>query len=297
MLAIVIPYYKLDFFEETLKSLSIQTDKRFHVYIGDDASPQFPDDLLKKYKGHFSYTYKRFQFNLGGVSLVEQWERCLEMLNDELWVQILGDDDTLSPNTVAMFYNNVSQIEQEGSNVIRFATQVINEQGNSTSKIYNHPVLEKSTDFLIRKYQGGTRSSLSEYIFRKEKIDSIKFKNLPMAWSSDTLAIIEFSADKNIYTINDSLVFFRRSSKNITGQSDSIEKNKSWFKFYVYLLSNYGKNYPKELVNMLFDRLEGVQLNNKKTPLRWAKLFQLYIYFNKYARFLYLLPKVKKSIK
>ena len=35
MLAIVIPYYKYTFFEETLISLSNQTDKRFKIYIGD----------------------------------------------------------------------------------------------------------------------------------------------------------------------------------------------------------------------------------------------------------------------
>ena len=35
MLAIVIPYYKYSFFEETLISLSNQPDKRFKIYIGD----------------------------------------------------------------------------------------------------------------------------------------------------------------------------------------------------------------------------------------------------------------------
>lgn len=40
MLAIVIPYYKITFFEDTLESLAHQTDKRFKVYIGDDASPK-----------------------------------------------------------------------------------------------------------------------------------------------------------------------------------------------------------------------------------------------------------------
>ena len=46
MLAIIIPYYKIVFFEETLKSLSEQTDKRFKVYIGDDASPENPANLI-----------------------------------------------------------------------------------------------------------------------------------------------------------------------------------------------------------------------------------------------------------
>lgn len=47
MLAIIIPYYKLRFFEATLESLANQTDKRFKVYIGDDASPENLADLLE----------------------------------------------------------------------------------------------------------------------------------------------------------------------------------------------------------------------------------------------------------
>ena len=73
MLAIVIPYYKINFFEKTLSSLAQQTDQRFQVYIGDDESPVPPTELLEKYQGKFSFTYKRFKDNLGSVSLVKQW--------------------------------------------------------------------------------------------------------------------------------------------------------------------------------------------------------------------------------
>ena len=91
MLAIVIPYYKLTFFEATLQSLADQTDKRFMVYIGDDASLESPDDLLEKYQQKFDFEYYRFEENLGGTSLVKQWERCIAMTKDEEWVMILGD--------------------------------------------------------------------------------------------------------------------------------------------------------------------------------------------------------------
>ena len=55
MLAIVIPYYKLTFFEATLNSLANQTDQRFKVYIGDDASKEDTTIILEKYKGKFNY--------------------------------------------------------------------------------------------------------------------------------------------------------------------------------------------------------------------------------------------------
>lgn len=297
MLAIVIPYYKYDFFEATLKSLGAQTNKQFHVYIGDDASPNPPNKLLEKFQGQFSLSYQRFEKNLGGTSLVQQWNRCLDLVGDEIWIQVLGDDDTLAPNVVASFYENLAEIECKSCSVIRFASQVIDQDSNFLSTIYQHPKLEFATDFLLRKFKGGTRSSLSEYIFKKEKVNTIQFKDFPLAWSSDTLAVIEFSANREIYTINDAVVFFRRSGINISSQSDSVEKNNAWFQFYYYLLKKYGAKYPDELVNSLFQRIESTQFNNKKTPIRWLQLFRLYICYFQYSRFLSLFAKIKKSIR
>ena len=52
---------------------------------------------------------------LGGTSLVQQWSRCLDFIQSETWVQILGDDDTLAPNAVASFYgDNYSTQRVEG---------------------------------------------------------------------------------------------------------------------------------------------------------------------------------------
>lgn len=296
MLAIVIPYYKRIFFETTLISLANQTNKNFAVYIGDDASLENPKNLLEKYKNRFTYNYKRFNSNLGQISLIKQWERCLKMVGEEEWVMILGDDDVLGSTVIEMFYKQFREIKKAQANVVRYASQIIDKNGTIISNEYLHPKIELPFEFLIRKFKGGTRSSLSEYIFKKEKIVNIKFKDFPLAWSSDTLGVIEFSDYKNIYTINSALVYFRLSGINITSQSDSIEKNNAKFKFYTYLLLNYGKQYPRALVGMLFNRLEKVQLNNKKTPFRWAKLFWLYIVFNQYSRFLSILVKIKKSI-
>jgi glycosyltransferase involved in cell wall biosynthesis len=55
LLAIIIPYYKLTFFEDTLQSLAEQTCPDFKVYIGDDASPENPSELLEKYQGKFDF--------------------------------------------------------------------------------------------------------------------------------------------------------------------------------------------------------------------------------------------------
>ena len=215
MLAIVIPYYKLTFFEETLHSLVDQTDQRFTVYIGDDASPENPIDLLEKYKGKFKFVYHRFENNIGGTALVQQWERCISLTKDEQWIMILGDDDYLTPNVVEQFYVHLPHFISK-TNLIRFASRTIVQKQNYKAAISNNPLWEYATDAYFRKFQKLTRSSLSEYVFLKASYERHHFYNYPLAWASDDRAWLDFSENKPIYSINDSVICVRLSDLNIT---------------------------------------------------------------------------------
>jgi hypothetical protein len=297
MLAIVIPYYKYTFFEATLVSLKNQTDKRFNVYIGDDASLENPKHLIEKYKATFKCQYKRFDSNSGSTSLTKQWERCLDMVLDETWVVILGDDDIISDNFVEAFYNHIDDISELKIDVIRYATVVINAHGEEVSKIHKHPKLETSTDFLIRKLQGGTRSSLSEFIFNKNVLNENKFKNLPLAWYSDYLAVLECSNFGNMYTINDALVSFRLSGLNITSKKNDLTlKNVATFNFYYHLIAYRGAFFSKEQKETLFFMLEKTFLDNKKNVNFWRLLTHLYVVKLQIKRYFNFIVKVINSV-
>lgn len=296
MLAIVIPYYKHAFFESTLLSLQNQNNKQFTVYIGDDASHENPKRLLEKYKQTFVFNYKRFDSNLGGISLTQQWERCLEMVNDETWVVVLGDDDIISNNFVAEFYNHIEEINSLEINVVRYATVVINEHGEEISKIHKHPKLEASSNFLMRKLQGETRSSLSEFIFNRKVLENKKFKNLPLAWYSDYLAVLECSNFGNIYTINEALVSFRLSGLNITSKNDDLTlKNVATFNFYYHLLANRGAFFNKDQKETLFFMLEKTFLDNKKNVNFWRLFTHLYMVKLQIKRYFNFIFKVINS--
>ena len=278
MLAIVIPYYKLTFFESTLISLVGQTDKRFNVYIGDDDSPENPYVLLKKYQSILNFVYQKFESNMGGIALVKQWERCVGMVADEKWIMILGDDDTIGNNCVASFYKHIAEVELKKINVIRYATIVIDQNDAKLTGIHKHPIIEKSSDFLIRKFKGGTRSSLSEYVFRKSVMKSVGFMNLPLAWHADLLAMLEFSNFDAIYTINCAVVNFRISGLNITSKNDNlVQKNIASFQFYYYLLKDRSEFFDTDQKNILYKRLEKTFLDNKKNLYFWLSFTKLYI--------------------
>ncbi len=245
MIAIIIPFYKLTFFEETLESLANQTDMRFKVYIGDDASPENPTELLVKYKGKFDFVYQRFETNLGGISLTQQWERCIGLSKDQDWIMILGDDDYIEENVVEQFHTNFPEFQSK-TNLVRFSSRTIVEAEKYKAAICNHPVWETATDAYLRKFKFITRSSLSEYVFSRKVYEKYGFYNYPLAWNSDDRAWLDFSEDKPIYSINEAVVCARLSTINITGKKDNLPlKQASLVQFYKFLIQNKFKHFNK----------------------------------------------------
>lgn len=278
MLAIVIPYYKLVFFEETLKSLSGQTDKRFKVYIGNDASPEDPSLLLEQYKDKFDFIYQSFDNNLGSTSLVKHWERCIALTKDEDWIMILGDDDYLDQNVVKSWYENLD-IFNNKTCIVRYAIKRVGEKQNNNTNFYVHPIWEKASDSYFRRVKGETRSSLSEYVFCKESYLKYRFKNYSLAWHSDDKAWLDFSNNELIYSINNSNVFIRISDFSITGKTDNDDlKNKASEDFYKDILIQNLDIFDKNQRLQLLFMYEVAIKKNRNLKLRdWLFLIKLYL--------------------
>lgn len=294
-LAIVIPYYKFDFFKETLDSLVSQTNTSFNVYIGNDSSPNNPSGLLVEYQDKLNITYQDFTENLGSKSLVQQWYRCLDLVHDEKWVLILGDDDVLSNTVVEHFYRFLQKKHQ--TNLYRFSSQVINEKNELISTKYKHPKIEIGFEFLERKLKGGTRSSLSEYVFRISELKKVGIKDFPLAWYSDLLLVVELSVEKPIICINDSLVFFRNSGVNITSRKDNlVKKNEATFVFYLYLIQKYKSKISTSFLEVLYSKLEKTILDNKTKLSFWIKTLNLYVTDSRFFQFVSLTFKAIKRI-
>ncbi|WP_189606264.1 glycosyltransferase [Salinimicrobium marinum] len=280
-IAVVIPFFKKDFFDKTLESLSIQTNKRFTVYVGNDASPDDPLEIIGRYSNMIKIRYTNFDQNLGANSLSKQWQRCLNQVDIEEWVIILGDDDVLGMNCIAEFYTHLTNINMEAIDVIRFASLVIDSQGKAISEVQRHPVIENSIRFLFRKINGNARSSISEHIFKISSVRKYKFKDLPLAWHTDDLALLEFSNFGNIFSINAAVVYIRLSKISISGRNDlSRLKNTSSFLFYNYLLKNYSTRFSKMEKRVLLKKMEKRVLDDKANFILFSKLALLY--FRKY---------------
>ena len=298
MLGIIIPFYKLTFFEATLQSLAHQTNQLFKVYIGDDASPEDCTTLLSKFEGKFDFVYHRFDKNLGGISLTQQWERCIALSNQEEWIMILGDDDVLEAKAIASFYENKNEINSNECKVIRFASRYIDENQKPLKGYldYFNPKLEKAEDSFYRNFLGQSRSSLSEHIFLRSTYLKFGFHNYPLAWHSDDRAWLEFTDKKPIYSINDAFVEVRVTAESITGKKDNEAlKQKAKIQFYEFIVYYKQLQFTKAQKEHLL--LEyGVLIQNQE-PFPVKKGFIVFISLIKLARFYNAIRFLRRIIK
>lgn len=301
-LAIIIPYYKISFFEETIESISKQTDKRFTLYIGNDASKDDPLPIIEKHLKEIDYKYFFYKTNLGKTDLPGQWQRILNNVKEE-WFQILGDDDYISDNFVELFYSHLPLFENR-TNLIKVNVRRVNEfsetiNKNSTSfKTGFYDIF----DFLLLKFYGETTSSLSEHIFLKPVFDKIGFKKYPLAWHTDDMLVLQICHLSTYYYINECSVRVRLSSSSISGSDEFFEQKAKasylFFKDFLLLLKG-NKNHTFKNKNKVFQIIRrfhpyyGIHKANKliyhdsfqgKLYILGAKLFSLFYLFFPKAR-------------
>lgn len=210
-LAIVIPAYRSLFLRQTLESISNQTDKRFRVYVGDDASPEDLRSICEDFKERIDLRYVRFDDNLGRTSLTAQWKRCVE-LSSEPWVWLFSDDDVMDQGCVRAFQSE----PKSGCNLLRFNVNVIDSDGRVVERC-DFPGRLSARKFARMRLQGKIRSYAVEYIFRRSAFDSAGgFVDFDLAWHSDDATWIRLSSKGGIRTIASSAVSWRRSGGNIT---------------------------------------------------------------------------------
>lgn len=262
-LAIVIPYYNIEFFDKTLFSLAYQTDKRFKVYIGNNNSPNSPICLIDNYKNQLDIVYKEFKNERNPITLSEQFIQCVSLISDEEWFMILGDDDLLEQDVIADFYRYLPQIQAAQIDVVKYSTAVINKYDDLISKIYKYNLIENSIDLYVKKIRNIGRSSLSEHIFRTSQYHKYKISVYPLAWHSDDMMILRYSDFGNIFCISDSIVLIRFSNINITGRVYSYmnEKSEASICFYSELLSRYIEKFDHTQLIIFFQMLLVMSLN------------------------------------
>ncbi|MDE7412815.1 MAG: glycosyltransferase [Muribaculaceae bacterium] len=219
-LAIIIPAYKPSYLNDALNSIASQTDKRFTVYIGDDASPSNLRDIIEKYDDRIDIKYHRFKTNLGGKNLTAQWHRCIDLSRGEQYIWLFSDDDLMEPECVHHFYGTLEE-NPEGE-LFHFNISCLDEHnGGKITSFPPFPQQLTAGEYLDMKFRGQLTSFVVEFIFSRDIYKRVNgFESFDLAWGSDFTTWIKMAASnpKGIITIQGKNcgVIWRASHQNIT---------------------------------------------------------------------------------
>ena len=285
--AIILPAYKPDFLNEAIESVLRQKNKRFNLYIFNDASPFDIDGIVNQYLGnHSNIFYYKFEENLGSKNLVAHWNRCVNLIKNEEWIWLFSDDDLMSDNCISSFYETIKN-QDSLFDVYRFQSYIIDENSKTVSIRTQHPKVETPYEFLRRRLEFNTLSFIVDYIFSKSVYYKHKgFVDFEAAWCADDATWILFGGDKNIFTLEDAEIFWRMSSINISGNISDIvnreKKKRGGEQFFLWVIEWLRKNkMPLDfrlLQNSFMGQLVLLNYKNKFWPYVSSKPFRLYFW-------------------
>jgi glycosyltransferase involved in cell wall biosynthesis len=213
-LAIVIPAFKPAFLDEALASIDRQTCRDFKLYVGDDASPADLYSIVKKYAGRLPVVYRRFEENRGGQDLVSQWERCIDMVEDEEWIWLFSDDDVMDAHCVELFYDALQRHEAD---LYHFDVSIIDRYSRPRETRAGYPLRMSAAEYFRATVEHRVWSFVSDSIFNRQHfLDAGRFQAFDLAWGSDHATWIKLGFDKGIVTVRGARVYWRASGENIS---------------------------------------------------------------------------------
>lgn len=241
-LAIIIPAYKKRFIKIALESIANQSCKDFILYIGDDASPDDLYSIVRIFEDTINIEYKRFEENLGSVSLTNQWERCINMSSNEPYIWLFSDDDEMPKDAVENFYKEVAM--SHNYDIYRYDIQLINEKAEVVREKTNYPLVQAEMEFFCSRINDREYSCITQFIFTRKVYNFYNgFVDFPFAWCSDDATILLYSSGKGIKKINSLPINWRLvADSNITSSERYEDERAKAVFLYAIWFNGYLKN-------------------------------------------------------
>lgn len=227
-IAIVIPAYKDRFLEDTLNSLIKQNMSDCIIYLFDDNSPYNIQNIYEQYKEQLPIIYHRFEENMGGRSLSEHWNRCIDFIEPVKWVWLFSDDDIMCDGCFENVAKAICEYNSE-YDVFHINGDVVNNdlEHLNWSNIGYFPIFLSPADYIRTIFSGKDNTWGINFIVRYEVMKAKGgFVNFDLAWNADRASWLNFSYPKGIRTIENAKVLWRYSGENISSLRKDIEVQK-----------------------------------------------------------------------
>lgn len=293
----LLPAYKIEFFQEALKSILNQTYKDFKLIIQDDCSPYDLKSIVDLYSTDRRIYYYRNEENIGGKSLVKCWNKLLGKANSE-YIILASDDDVYDIH----FLEEIDKLTIKYSNVDLFRSRVkpILSNGQEWDLDGMYEEYGNSLYYLYQRHLNNFIRCIGCYVFKLARLNEIGgFVDFPLAWHSDDSTALLMSKN-GIVNTNAKLFSFRHSNVNIS--SRKLNSKDAYLKAEATILYDYFfYDYVRQIKNMYPDSCTlKEKLISQSIEVHNSFIFNMFRYFSSYCNcknFLILLKKRRKCNK
>ena len=225
-LAIVILAYKSKYLRETLESIVAQTDHRFQLYVFDDASSEAVENVVQDFVARIDLKYHRFSENLGGQSLVQHAQRCLNKTS-EPWVWLFADDDLMEPGCVGAFHSTVAETKSQHDgyrfNALRLnsSRRFLRADNKRLEARPLQPEVQRGRDFLEAQFSEHN-CYLQLLVFSRAAWQQKGMQDFPLGHHTDDAFLASMGEPKPLRTIAGPKVIWRLSDENISGSFNPV---------------------------------------------------------------------------
>ncbi|PUB28501.1 glycosyl transferase family 2 [Elizabethkingia sp. YR214] len=234
--SVVLPAYKIKYLREAIISILNQTYIHFELIIVNDASPEDIDSIISSFEDE-RIKYFTNEINIGGTSLVEQWNHCISFAKGE-YIVLAADDDIYYSSFLEQCITLTKKYPSV--NIIRTGAEQIDENNNLIGIDGILPEYSSKYQFLYYWLTAVAFTCIGNYMFKAEVLKEKKFIDFPFAFGSDVASTI-MMAENGIASTREMLFQFRISSIHLSSSEKYLdEKLEATTMLYTWLMNlNY----------------------------------------------------------
>ncbi|WP_434662560.1 glycosyltransferase family 2 protein [Klebsiella sp. MISC125] len=262
--SIGIPAFKSLYLEECIDSILQQSYDNFELIIVNDASPEDLDEIVSRYTDS-RIKYFKNDVNFGAENVIDNWNKCLSFAKGEYFV-LMGDDDKLDKDYLFEFDKLIRTYPE--LNVYHCRSLIINEKSQPITITQSWAEFESVIENMWHRTNGFRNQFISDFVFSTEFLNSNGgfYKN-KLAWASDDITSYIAMKDKGIAHVNLPLLFYRRSSINISSSGSvrlKLQAIEQEFDWYDNFLDNFNTHSQVDTILLRYLRCNLSKFKKKK---------------------------------
>jgi len=231
-ISFIMPAYKAAYIREAIRSIVGQTSCDWELVVVDDCSPENLAAIVEEFKLP-NVRYVRNEENIGGESLVRQWNRSISLASGE-WIVLAGDDDVYEPT----FAEEVLRLSGKypEADLVRARVEQIGERGEHLWDDGMAPEFETEGEFFEDYLEARAFTCIGNYAFRRRALfEAGGFFELPCAFGSDIVTPLllcgngVIGTERMLFKFRQSAIHLSADPGKLSEKQEAVNRMFEWF--------------------------------------------------------------------